>query len=85
MENQLGKTYKQTTTATRKTKAKKNAKSSNNKKSYTLPAQPIFLKNFSKKKICFYSKNLCIKHYPSTLENDVIYSEPFLWKSHCFH
>ena len=56
MKNQLGKTYKQTTTATRKTKAKKNAKSSNNKKSYTLPAQPIFLKNFSKKNLFLFQK-----------------------------
>ena len=58
MKNQQGKTSKQTTTATTKTKAKKKAKSSNNKKSDTLPAQPIFLKNFPKKNLFLFQKSV---------------------------
>ena len=43
--------------------------------------QRIFHKLFN----CFYFKNLFIKHYQSTLWNDVIYHQSFLRKSKCFH
>ena len=90
-------TNKQTTTVTTKTKASKNKKrktkkQKQNKKQKTVTTvkvipsqpQPIFSKDLSQAICLFLYQKTLIKHYLSTLWNDVIYYEPFFVKAIVF-
>ena len=88
---QTNKKNKQTTTtATTNNKNKQKQKTNKKieqqqKKWYPPNPNSFFRRLFHKYFTSFYLKNLFIKHYLFTLWNDVIYYEPFLCKSNCFH